>query len=407
MNKIKKISFFIVVFCFVFLGIKNTFANEKELKTIYSAYFEKSELVKGWSNIVEDNTKLWYQNDYPLDFKIGLINQDKNLTGTISYEVKPLNKEWISKKENLQEIGTYISKDGIEAIKIKLTGDLNKLYDVYYSVLQNGEFGEWIKNGEVSGEENKGKIIYGLRISVIKKGGGLPQESKVLASNKKEDKSKNFIIENKEDVTEDTGKKIALTYDDGPNPRLTNRLLDILKENNAKATFFVVGLNAKSNFDTLKRMYAEGHEIGNHTYAHKDLARQSRESRYEAIVSTNNIIKDAIGVYPKLIRPPYGSYNKETIDILKELSMSSILWNIDTLDWKHKDAQKIIDHVLKNAKDGDIVLMHDIHETTIRANEVLIKELINRGFELVSVSELSKNRAKIEVGQTYNSFKKK
>lgn len=409
--KFKRNFFSILIFIstFIVLLISNykvVKANNDDLKVEYSAFFSKDFLISGWSDYVEDNTKLWYKGNYPSAIKIGLVNQPSGMSGTVIYEVNLSGSGWLNSVENRAEIGdASLGAKPLEAIKIRLNGDLAENYDIYYSVLQDGEFTPWVKNGEVAGEFGVGKHILGLRVSITKKDTTEPSESKVIASNKRYEADKNKI-----DITNiDTSKKfLALTYDDGPSAKVTPRVLDILKANNAKATFFIIGLHTGGNEKILKRAYEEGHDIGNHTYRHKDLSKQTLADRKDAIVSTSEIIKNVTGKAPYLLRPPYGAYNRETLDMISSLSLSNIMWSVDTLDWKHKNSKKIIDHVLENAKDGDIILMHDIYTSTADATEVLVPELIKRGFTLVTISELAAIKGvDLQVGHTYNSFRNK
>lgn len=181
-------------------------------------------------------------------------------------------------------------------------------------------------------------------------------------------------------------KAVALTFDDGPSKH-TSRILDCLEANGAKATFFVVGTNVLRFGDTLRRAHSLGMEIGNHTVNHPDLKKLSEAEIKSEINTTADYVQAAIGVRPTLVRPPYGNYTDTTLSIVK---LPFILWSIDTLDWKTRDAQSTIDSVLSSVKDGDIILMHDLYEPTATAAETIIPELINRGFELVTVSELAK-----------------
>lgn len=194
---------------------------------------------------------------------------------------------------------------------------------------------------------------------------------------------------------------IALTFDDGPGAN-TMRLLEALEEKGAKATFFMVGQNVSKFQDTVKKMYDIGCELGNHTYNHPDLSTLSVESMRSQINDTNSLVEEAAGHPSTLLRPPYGSANAS---VSENAGMPLILWNVDTLDWKTRDTQATIDHVLANAGDGDIVLMHDIYSTTIDAAIELIDLLQEKGYSLVTVSELAEARGYDLVnGQKYYGF---
>lgn len=182
---------------------------------------------------------------------------------------------------------------------------------------------------------------------------------------------------------------VALTFDDGPSPKNTPRILDALNRNDAKATFFVLGTEAKSNPEILRRMINEGHEIGNHSYDHKDLTKLSDEDIAYQIYHTQQIISDATGQTPALVRPPYGFFN---VNLLERAPFPFILWSVDTLDWKNRDSRIISDYILETVADGDVILLHDLYDSTAAAMEQVIPELIRRGYQLVTVSELAQYR---------------
>lgn len=193
---------------------------------------------------------------------------------------------------------------------------------------------------------------------------------------------------------------IALTFDDGPNKKTTVPILNTLKEHDSVATFFILGNRVSSNDDILKRMLEEGSEIGNHSYSHKELTKLSSEQLSEQIENTQNAVINSTGVKPNLMRPTYGSYDD---NLKSKVDMPLILWSIDTLDWKSRDSKKVTDHVLANVKDGDIVLMHDIYDSTAGAVELIVPQLIEMGYQLVTVSELIESRGEaLKSGQVYN-----
>ncbi len=196
----------------------------------------------------------------------------------------------------------------------------------------------------------------------------------------------------------DNSKIIAFTFDDGPNYN-TKKVIDTLKKYGVTATFFLMGKNISGNEKIVKYMYESGMEIGNHTYNHLLLTKYSKEKINEEIVKTNDLIFNIIGKNPTLLRPSYGSFNKK----IKSVSnMPIIIWDIDTLDWKYKNSQRIANKVLSSVKDGDIVLMHDIYKSTLNSLDLVIPELLNRGYKIVSVSELFylKNQS-FENGKVY------
>lgn len=189
-------------------------------------------------------------------------------------------------------------------------------------------------------------------------------------------------------------KDIALTFDDGPSEKATEEILDLLKEYNAKATFFVIGHRVKEFPDIIKREIAEGHEVANHTYHHVFFTKGVKPSTVKKeIVSTEDSLIKLTGRKPMLFRPPGGYYNEQTVEIAKKLGYTTILWSWhqDTEDWRSPGVGFITRKVLKNARNGDIVLLHDyvtgnIH--TVKALRVILPELARRGFRFVTVSEL-------------------
>ncbi len=197
------------------------------------------------------------------------------------------------------------------------------------------------------------------------------------------------------------GTKIALTFDDGPGA-YTDRLLDCLEDNDAKATFFVLGQQVSKYPDTLSRMYRMGCQIGNHSYDHTNLTSLNEKELKNQITSTNKRVKSTVGRSSWLVRPPGGNYTEETARLINQ---PLVLWSIDTRDWETKNVQATVESVLNNLQGGDIVLMHDIHETSVEAAEVLIPALKSMGYDLVTVGNLAKaSNVKLERGSVYSSF---
>ncbi|MCL1859027.1 MAG: polysaccharide deacetylase family protein [Oscillospiraceae bacterium] len=190
------------------------------------------------------------------------------------------------------------------------------------------------------------------------------------------------------DAKEKENKKyIALTFDDGPHPVYTAKILDILEEKKIAATFFIVGFRAELHPDALKRMKKLDCEIGNHTYSHADLSGNNVKNgvTYE-IEKCSEAIFAATGEYPVVYRPPFGKISKANE---KRVPLKKILWTVDSLDWNIKNKDKVIRNVVKNVKDGSIILMHDFYESTLRALPDIIEVLSDEGYEFVTVSELA------------------
>ena len=197
-------------------------------------------------------------------------------------------------------------------------------------------------------------------------------------------------------------KLVALTFDDGPS-KFTPQILDCLAAHNAKATFFVVGTNTNANPAIVKRAYDMGMEIGNHTMHHKNLKTLGAEGIRSELNSASSAILAACGKRPTLIRPPYGNYNR-TVSSVADGPL--ILWSIDTLDWKTRNADKTVQSILSNVKDGSIILMHDLYSQSAEAADRVIPELIFRGYKLVTVSELAAAKGvNMQNGKNYSSFR--
>lgn len=178
---------------------------------------------------------------------------------------------------------------------------------------------------------------------------------------------------------------IALTFDDGPHPIYTPMLLDGLAERNIKASFFLIGDNINGNEEIVQRMYKEGHLIGNHTSAHVLLTSMSENEACREIEETNQKIYEITKKRPLYIRPPFGSWS-EDLECL--IPMETILWNIDPLDWKVQDKNAIVKHVIKYAKNGGIILLHDSYKTSVQAALEIVDTLQAEGYTFVTAEEL-------------------
>ncbi|MGC6589190.1 polysaccharide deacetylase family protein [Paenibacillus sp. Dod16] len=201
-------------------------------------------------------------------------------------------------------------------------------------------------------------------------------------------------------------KVIALTFDDGPDAQNTVQILDLLKQYDAKATFFVVGSRVEKHPEIVARELQEGHEIGNHSYSHPPFHNINVSKLTSELNQTQDAIFQATGIRTVLFRPPGGSYNEAIVRTSKDFGMLTVLWSWhqDTLDWRKPGVNRIVKKVLDNAHNGDIVLMHDFVPSstqTVEALKVILPELQKRGYEFVTVSELlsyhEKTRKFIEV----------
>ena len=183
--------------------------------------------------------------------------------------------------------------------------------------------------------------------------------------------------------------RVALTFDDGPHPVHTARLLDTLAELGVPATFFVVGRDVDANPALVARIARDGHELGNHTYRHRYLPLARSRSVEHELRATDQAIVRAAGVVPKVARPPWGGRSPRNVQVFQRLRKRLVLWDVNSFDWKGKPARAVVDRVLDRTRAGSIVLMHEARdggETTIEAVRMLVPALRARGFELVTVS---------------------
>ena len=189
------------------------------------------------------------------------------------------------------------------------------------------------------------------------------------------------------DVDADIGeeKRIAITFDDGPHRLYTPKLLDGLKERGIHATFFLVGENIGNNEALVKRMAEEGHLIGNHIFSHVQLTKMKKEDACREVQQTNERICAVTGAPVLYIRPPYGSWNDE---LQAEIPMTVTLWNLDSEDWKSQNTGKIVELVESEAKEGSIILLHDIFDTSVEAALRIVDDLTAQGYTFVTVDEL-------------------
>jgi len=198
------------------------------------------------------------------------------------------------------------------------------------------------------------------------------------------------------DVDCNKEKCVALTFDDGPG-RYTERLLNQLKEANVPATFYLLGQNAPIYPKTVQRMVREGHQLGNHTLSHKSLTTLSKTQVSHEVQDSAKKIKKVAGTAPDTMRPPYGARNK---DVDSRIDVPLVLWDVDTLDWQHRDPKQTVKIAMNEVSDGSIILMHDIHESSVKAVPNLIKKLKKKGYKLVTVNELFADK-KFEGSKTY------
>lgn len=207
----------------------------------------------------------------------------------------------------------------------------------------------------------------------------------VLTGFLSQNKNQSVTASTKAETADNNVKKIALTFDDGPNPDYSEKVLDILKAKNVKASFFLIGSEAKKYPDIVKREYDEGHIVGNHTYDHCMLSNLTVEQGQQELEKANEVLKKITGVDPIYARPPYGAYNKK---LEKTVPMFYTLWDIDTRDWTGRSVEGICQTVFHEAGDCQIILMHDAYPNTVKALPIMIDKLRNEGYEFVTLDEI-------------------
>lgn len=197
-------------------------------------------------------------------------------------------------------------------------------------------------------------------------------------------------------ASETESPRVALTFDDGPHPRYTPIILDILAEQGIKATFFVVGENAEYHPELIKRIAAEGHELGNHTFDHCRVAKMGDYELKRDILRCSDTVFSICGQRPRLFRPPEGVCNRAVKTVCTDADMTIVMWSVDTRDWAHTPVEEIYRNVRSNTKNGSIILMHDFigkNSPTPAALRQMLPMLQELGYEFVTVSQL------LEAGQ--------
>ena len=328
-------------------------SGQDPLQVNYSVYFRN----QGWSNPAADNQALSASSEsWVTSMKANLINIPSGAQIGVRYKVNLSGTGWLDWKADGVENGGASAEKPLEAIAMELTGSSAASYDLYYKVYQNGSWTDWAVNGATAGTEGAGLRVDGIKASITAKDAGAPAET----ASSTVDPSKPMI---------------ALTFDDGPRASVTNRILDSLSQYGGRATFFMVGTNVP----------------------HNGIVSQ--------VSAVNQKVAAVCGVSPVVMRPPGGYVDAHSLSVLGSMGMPAIMWSIDTRDWQHRNAQRTINNVLSQVKDGDIILMHDIYDATADAAVVLIPELTARGYQLVTVSELAAARGGMSAGHKYSQFR--
>lgn len=208
-------------------------------------------------------------------------------------------------------------------------------------------------------------------------------------SGEQEDRKDRNVMSRESDMVRekeiDMRKYVALTFDDGPNSRYTKPLLDGLRERGIRASFFLVGECIDGKEDLVKQMAEDGHLIGVHCMTHKDLTKEPLSDAKKEICETGEKIRAVTGVMPEYVRPPFGSWNAK---LEEAVDMIPVFWDVDSIDWRLKNTEKVTAKVLKDTEDGDIILMHDEFRTSVEAALRIIDNLTAKGYTFVTVDEL-------------------
>lgn len=359
----------------------NTFVNNSSLIR-YKTHVQ----VLGWRNFSYDGSANGSWGISKRLEGIGIFLNTSEYSGHIEYRTHVEKYGWMNWVSDGALSGTTGEAKRLEAIEIKLSGDISNYYDVYYRVhCQSYGWMSWVKNGQKAGTEGQKKRLEAIQILMCPK--GCTPSFPPAPTNKMIDPRKPMI---------------ALTFDDGPSI-YTGIVLNALERNGAKATFFVLGSRVNSYPEQLKRAYKIGCQIGNHTWGHPMLAGLSAGEIAYQMQSTDAAVKSYIGVGTTIMRPPGGSMNAT---VKANVGKPLITWSLDPRDWANRNSDYVLNYVLNNVRDGDIILLHDIHYTTAVASESLIPELIKRGYQLLTIGELAQYRGyNLTAGNVYNSMR--
>lgn len=230
------------------------------------------------------------------------------------------------------------------------------------------------------GERNKSQIKTEASVDQKKKN---TKEAEKPAGTKEPEEEKIRVEHIRKDLDPEK-PMVALTFDDGPYDRVTNRIVKVLTKHDSRATFFVVGNRVERYADTMKNAYNKGNQIATHTFDHGDLSKMKKKQIRRELKRAFRVMKKINGENPTMLRPPYGNVNDK---MRQTIRIPMIYWNVDTEDWASRNKDKILSRC-KSIKDGDIVLMHDLYPSTAAAVEKLVPKLRKKGFQLVTVEEL-------------------
>ena len=398
-NKLITNVFWTIIFV---LALTMSVISTNYLKLLSSEEINSTTVIKTDKNIVRNEAIDKYIDNIPEGSLVDVIDIKKEITSIL----KVNNNRYESilfDYESGEELSIYsiIKKDELANFNAKITELLYLKYPTFIAdVLNKNDQTNvyFLKDNEL--------VIYYYDYEITPK----LNEDLFLTVNYNEIKNYlNITVDLDSKYSNEDGsvinpakKHIAITFDDGPGA-YTSTLADILKNNKAHSTFFMLGKNLNYYRDVILKLYQNGNEIGYHSYAHQNFLRQEITTIQKEFNTSNETLKSIIGTGFTLTRPPYGSINNT---IKESLDTTFILWNIDTEDWRHKDVDYLKTYVMDNVFDGAIILFHDIHKTSIATIEELLPQLYVEGYQLVTVSDLAEiNGITLEKHQTYRYFK--
>lgn len=379
-----------------------TFTTSFYMKKLSNEKINSSTVIKTNKNIIRSEKIDEYINNIDSGKYVEDINIKKEITSVLMIEDNKYKAKIFDYKTGKElTLDTIIKKDQIDNFWRKISELLYLKYPKFIAdvlSLNNQENVYYLKDNEL--------IIYYYNYTIE------PAVNEDLFLQVNYNEIKDYLditvdldsdYHNEDGFNINKGKKlVAITFDDGPGP-YTDYLVDILNNNKAHATFFMLGKNINVYKNSVVNVYNSGNEIGYHSYAHNNFKRQELSTIKSEYDLSNEYLKSIIGTTFALTRPPYGSLNE---DIKNTLNTPFILWNIDTEDWRHKDVEYLTQYVLDNIKEGSIILFHDIHKTSVQTMEKLLPKLYALGYQVVTVSTLAEHYGiALEPHQSYRYFK--
>lgn len=309
-------------------------------------------------------------------FRASLANT--SLSGRIEYNAHVQNIGWQGFVSGNNIAGTVGRSLRMEAIRIRLTGELAQLFDIYYRVyVQHHGWLDWAKNGASAGSAGMSLRIEAIELNLVIRDGFRNANT-----------TRPFLDRAARIRNLDPRRPmVALTFDDGPAAG-TTRILNTLDRHGGRASFFVLGSRALANQNIIRDIHRRGHEVLGHSWNHANLTRLSVGNIQNDIIRTHQTIESMVGPTPRMFRAPYGAVNNNVRQAARNTGFALINWSVDPQDWRFRNANTVHQNVMRAVHPGAIVVLHDIHPTTATAMERVIPDLITRGYQIVTVSEL-------------------